>query len=301
MMNKTLIILDGNHLAHRAYHKFPNLKTFDGVNTSVVYGIPYIIESLIRKFAPDKAMIALDGGRSSFRKGLLPSYKEREQKLGFDKEDFYRQRDDAVRFLSCLGIDVVHQRGQEADDLITMVALRYYRRGWKVIIISGDKDFNQLIGEHDSGGIISVFNTGKGILIELSNAIEILGYHPNQCVDYLSLIGDHSDNIPGYPGIGEIRGIKFIQQFGSIRKYLKLNQQFGKLDNNKLKEVWQLNTKLIDLKYFYRKFLIKDEVPLKKGVFDEKLLGNLCHEFEMNSFLKPQFINTYKKLYGKGK
>jgi len=163
------------------------------------------------------------------------------------------------------------------------------------------KIFNQLIDIHESGGSISVFNTGKGILLELSNAKEVLGYEPNQCVDYLCLTGDHSDNIPGYPGIGEKRGLKFLEQYNSIRSYLSTCGQFGKMDNVLLKDIWKLNAKLIDLKYFYRKFFVKEDIPLKRGEFNDKVLGNLCHEFEMNSFLKPQFINTYKKLYGKSK
>jgi DNA polymerase-1 len=296
-MSKNLIILDGNHLAYRAYYKFPNLKTFDGVNTSVIYGIPYIVESLIRRFTPDKAIIAIDGGRSEFRKELLPSYKEREQKLGFDKEDFYRQRDSALDFMTALGVTVVGKKGYEADDLITMLCRRYTDAGWKVIIISGDKDFNQLIDDN-----ITVFNTGKGIMFDKDNLYKMVGYKPSQCVDYLCLTGDHSDNIPGYPGIGEKRGLKFLEENTSIRMFLSSTAQFGKMDKVKLKEIYTRNRKLVDLKYFYRQFLFKSMIPTHGIIgFSEEMLKKLCNEFETNSFLKPQFINTYKHLWERSK
>lgn len=293
-MSRKLIILDGNHLAYRAYYKFPNLKTLDGVNTSIVYGIPYIVESLIRKFIPDKAIITLDGGRSSFRQELLPEYKARDQKLGFDKEDFYRQRDDAMRFMDALGLKIAHKKGFEADDLIAMISRRYATQAWDIIIISGDKDFNQLISDS-----ISVFNTGRGILYDIDNLKEYVGYNPDQCVDYLCLTGDKSDGIPGYPGIGEKRGLNFLSQYGHINSYLESGQKFGKIDNEKLKEIWKRNKKIIDLKYFYRNFLMGIPIPYINDdtFFNERKLKRLCGEFETNSFLKVQFINTYHHLW----
>jgi len=289
-----LLILDGNHLAYRAYYKFPNLKTLDGVNTSVVYGIPYIVESLVRRFTPDKAIITIDGGRSKFRTDLLPTYKEREQKLGFDKEDFYRQRSDALDFMSAVGITTVGQIGYEADDLITMLCRRYTDAGFEILIISGDKDFNQLINDN-----VSVFNTGKGILYNNDNLKKYVGYIPTQCVDYICLTGDKSDNIPGYPGIGEKRGLKFLEEFGWVELFLSSDKKFGNIDKGKLKEIYKRNRKLVDLKYFYRQFLFKSLIPTHGIVIDfsEKTLLKLCKKFEMNSFLKPQFINTYKRLW----
>jgi DNA polymerase I len=294
MPNKTLIVLDGNHLAYRAYYKFPNLKTFDGVNTSIVYGIPYITESLIRRLSPDRAIIAIDGGRSEYRKSLLPSYKEREQKLGFNRQDFYRQRKDALDIMKTLGIQVVGKKGFEADDLIAMLCRRYTDAGWKVIILSADKDFNQLIGID-----VSVFNTGKGIMFTKENLYDQVGYEPCQCVDYLCLRGDKSDGIPGYPGMGEKKSKGFIKKFTSIRFFLHSPEIFGNVDKSKLKDIYTRNRHLIDLNYFYRKFLFKVPIPTENQIpeFSEIKLKKLCNIFETNSFLKPQFINTYKHLW----
>ncbi len=292
MTNRHLIILDGNHLAYRALYKFSNLRTLDGVKTGVIFGMPYVAESLIRRLGPTDVVIAFDGGRSKFRMDLLPTYKEREKKLGFDAEDFFRQKDVGRDIFMSLGIKIVWKRHFEADDLIYMVARRYASKGYDVTIVSGDKDFNQLLDDK-----IKIYNVGKGITYEAWNLKKELGYTPGQCVDYLSLCGDKSDNIPGYPGIGPKRAMDMLERFGSIREFLRSKESFGKLDKEELARIHRLNKKLIDIKFFYRKFLIKEAIPwLNPGKLDLKKFKQYCNEYEMGSFLKPQFINTFKKL-----
>lgn len=298
MRNKRLVIFDGNHLAYRAFYKFTNLKTLDGVRTGVVYGMPYVAESLIRKLSPDKVVVAFDGGRSKFRLGLLPDYKKRDKKLGFDAEDFYRQRDLAGEIFMALGLQIVWKKGYEADDLIAMVTRRYSNVEWDVVIISGDKDFNQLVMPNITGSHGEVSVHGKTKTITYRNCKKELGYTPEQCVDYLSLLGDKSDNIDGYPGMGPVKTTQLLEKYGSITEYLISGEKFGKIDNEELKRIWKLNKKLIDLKYFYRKFLIKEAIPLlnPNAKFDMDKVRLLCGENEINSFLKLQFIKTFKSL-----
>jgi len=294
MKNRKLVIFDGNHLAYRAYYKFTNLKTLNGVRTAVIYGMPYVAESLIRRLGPDEVVVVFDGGRSSFRMDLLPSYKARDQKLSFDKEDFFRQKDVGMKLFEALGLRVIWEKHFEADDLIAMVARRYAKRGWDIVIVSGDKDFNQLISNN-----ISVYNTSKSVIYTPSNLENEVGYTPEQTVDYLSLLGDKSDNIPGYPGIGPVKAIQLLREHGSINNFLRSKDTFGKVDKAKLQEIWRLNKKLIDLKYFYRKFLIKSKIPWLNPYyhgFDYEKLKILCGSYEINSFLRPQFIKTFKGL-----
>ena len=292
-MNKKLAIFDGNHLAYRAYYKFSNLKTLDGENTAIIYGMPYVAESLIRRLAPDKVVMVFDGGRSRYRKKLLPTYKERDQKLGFDKESFFKQKDIGRDILISLGVRVAYKRYWEADDIIAMIARRFWGDDWEIVIVSGDKDFNQLIKYN-----LSVYNVGKGILLHEFNLKEKVGYTPQQCVDYLCLTGDKSDNISGYPGIGEVRATKFLEQFGSINDFLNSNEKFSVIDKDKLKEIYQRNIELIDLKYYYRKHMIHEEIPWinPDSRIDMDQVRKLCNKYEINTFLKPQFINTFKNL-----
>ena len=277
-----------------------NLRTLDGVKTSVIYGMPYVAESLIRRLGPDEVVVVFDGGRSTFRMGLLPSYKDRDKKLGFDASDFHRMKDEGKKLFMALGLKVVHQKYMEADDLIAMIARRYSQKEWEVVIVSADKDFNQLIMPSVTGlhGAVSVFNVTKNKMLDDLNLKQLYGYSPEQTVDYLALTGDKSDRIDGYPGIGPTRATKMLEQYGSVKAFLKSGDKFGKVDNEKLREIWKRNKKLIDLKYFYRKFLMKGAIPYvnPNAEFDLKLLQSICGMYEINSFLKPQFINTFKNL-----
>lgn len=293
MKRNEILLLDGNHLAYRAYYKFANLRTIDGVKTSIIYGIPYICESLIRRFNPIGVALVFDGGHSKFRKTLLPDYKKRDKKLGWDGTDFYRQKDEAGRLMMSLGISVIQRKGYEADDLITLAA-QNFSKNHKVVIISGDKDFNQLISKN-----ISVYNVQKGIIYRKDNLKDYVGYSPKQCLDYLSLCGDKSDNIPGYPGIGPKRAMQILDKYGSVRKYLKSADQFGKIDNKKLTELMLLNRKLIGLIYFYRKFLKGTTLPYLSGglSMNEEALRKQCKIYEINSFMKPQFLKTYRDIH----
>lgn len=298
-MRNKIVIFDGNHLAYRAYYKFANLKTLDGVKTSIIYGMPYIAESLIRRLSPNEVAVVFDGGRSNFRMRLLPTYKAREKKLGFDVEDFRRQKDVGRDIFMSLGLSVAVKEHTEADDIIAMITRRFSVGEWDVIIVSGDKDFNQLITFPVKGinGEVTVYNTSKGRQFEYNTLEKEVGYRPEQCVDYLSLVGDKSDHIDGYPGIGPVKALLLLKKYGSIGGFLKSGDKFGKVNKVKLLEIWKRNKKLISLKYYYRKFLKREAIPwlYQEGINLDKF-KKLCGTYETNSFLKPQFINTFKNI-----
>ena len=199
-----IVIFDGNHLLHRAYHKFSNLRTIEGIKTSIIYGVVYVMESLIRRLDPTKVMVVFDGNKSSYRLGLLPDYKQRDKKLGFDAENFYFQRDEVIKILTHLGIQVIRGEDLEADDAIAMIIKRF-KSDNEIIIVSGDKDFNQLL---ENG--VSIYNSNKGMMLTDANLQSLVGYTPKQTVDYLTLLGDSSDKIPGYPGIGEKKALNLF-------------------------------------------------------------------------------------------
>ena len=295
-MLKRVLLVDGNHLIYRAFFKFQRLSTLDGVQTGIVYGGPYILESIIRKLGPDEVIITFDNKKSQFRLGLLPDYKKRDSKLGQNKEDFFRQRDTLIEIFISLGLRVYRPYGYEADDVIAYLNQQYYRKDWETIIASADKDFIQLINDKTL-----VYNVSKGILVDKWNCKKHYGYTPAQCVDYLSLLGDDSDKIPGYPGIGKKRAAKFLEQFGSVKAFLRSDKSFGKVDKEKLREIYNRNYKLINLMYFIRKELVPEEIiPINPTpTFNIKWLKELLAANEINSFLKPQFLKTYTYLHEK--
>jgi DNA polymerase-1 len=270
------------------------MRTLDGIKTAITYGAPYILESLIRKLGPDKVIIVFDSNRHKFRTDLHPEYKHRDPKLGFDKTDFFRQRDELIEIFSNLGLPIAKKDGFEADDIIYQIAQREQVNETEVVVVSGDKDFNQMVNK-----FIWVWNTSKDFKITHYNMKVKIGYTPEQCVDYLCLIGDDSDNIPGIRGIGEKKALEFLEKFSSIRNFLKQpDSKFGKLDKAVVRESYQLSRRLINLQLFYRKFLKKEKVTLyrdPKGI-NMPALRKLCAKNEINTFIKPDFIATFKSL-----
>lgn len=288
------MVVDGNHLCYRAHYKFANMKTLEGVSTSVVYGAPYILESVIRKIGPDKVIVVFDSNRHTFRTSLLPNYKQRDPKLGFDKTDFFRQRDELIDIFSYMGLPIVKKDGFEADDLIYQVIKAEQKGETEVVIVSGDKDFNQAVNKY-----VWIWNTQKDFKITHYNMESKIGYKPEQCIDYLCLLGDDSDHIKGVPGIGEKRAKDFLLQYSSIRNFLKSKDtKFGKLDKSLIRGVYQINRKLISLSIFYRKFLKGQPIPYIRRPKDLDIikLKRICARYEINTFIKPDFISTFNNL-----
>ena len=150
-MVETALIFDANNLMYRAYHRFNSFTDVSGRPTSVIYGVPFVVEAQVRKFQPDLVIAVFDGARSKHRLKICPDYKgSRVQKLDFDKEDFLRQKEEVMEGLYNLGVSVVHNPDQEADDMIySVVKLLQKQRVGTIIIISSDKDFNQLATTKD--------------------------------------------------------------------------------------------------------------------------------------------------------
>ena len=275
-----VMIIDGNNLLHRAYHKFSRMQA-NGKGTSMIYGFPFILRSLITHKGPDKVIVVFDSkGKSKHRLDLLPDYKERKQKLGFDKDDFVEQKHEVAGILIAMGIPVVIMDGEEADDLIYLVA-RKFRKENDILIVSSDKDFNQMVGDH-----VSIWNPIKKLEITRSNMLYKIGYNPKQCVDYLSMLGDKSDNIPGYHGMGEVKSKDFLKEYSSIKNYLQTGAQYKNIDNKKLEVIGKLNTKLISLKYYYKKYLMDKHVPYLMGMvnphINTKALGKYSKKYNIN-------------------
>jgi len=211
-----LFLIDGYALIYRAYFALISrpLTTTKGENTSAAYGFARFLLKTLREHGPDYLAVVLDAG-SSQRKVRYPEYKATREKMPTDLEASLpriRQLMDAFR------VPVITIPDHEADDVIGTLARQASAREVEAVIVSGDKDFYQLIGEN-----ISLLNPGRGgqALVEeewvdTSNASERLGVPPEHVVDYLALIGDSSDNVPGAPGIGPKTAIALIDQFGSV-------------------------------------------------------------------------------------
>ena len=289
-----VIIIDGQNVLHRAYHKFKNMTSKSGKPSSVVYGFPYIIGGIVRKFNPDAVIVPFDYGRNQHRLDALPDYKNREKRLDFDYEDFIDQSQKARKILKALGVPTIKIKGQEADDLIYMMVKEFTKKGYnEIIIVSSDKDFQQLVNKK-----VSIWNTTKNMLITHKNHVSVYGYTPKQSIDYLILDGDKSDKIPGYRGMGEKRIKAFLEEHSSIRKFLRSKKEHKGLDRVLLEEIYKRNRLLIDIKYFCRIHGDSINIKIKKGSkkIDHHYLSKIGNTYDINTFCADTFLKPFKKL-----
>ena len=219
-----LFLIDGYALIYRAFYAMiaRPLRTAKGENTSAALGVVNFLLRLREKYRPDYVAWINDAG-TSFREERFADYKSTREKLDQElQSDFDRSVKRICELLEAFGIPLIAVRGYEADDVIGTLAHAAANSGLQAVIVSGDKDFYQLVGPG-----IALLNPGRGgpaavdeVWVDESNAADRLGVPPSQVVDFLALVGDSSDNIPGVKGIGEKGAQKLLAEFGDLETML---------------------------------------------------------------------------------
>ncbi|AWV47970.1 DNA polymerase I [Mycobacterium leprae] len=210
-----LMLLDGNSLAFRAFYALPteNFKTRGGLTTNAVYGFTAMLINLLREEAPTHIAAAFDVSRKTFRSECYAGYKANRSSI---PAEFHGQIDITKEVLGALGITVFAEAGFEADDLIATLATQAENEGYRVLVVTGDRDALQLVSND-----VTVLYPRKGVS-ELTRftpeaVIEKYGVTPAQYPDLAALRGDPSDNLPGIPGVGEKTAAKWIVDYGSLQ------------------------------------------------------------------------------------
>jgi len=216
----TLYLVDGYALIYRAFFAMiaRPLTTRRGENTSAAWGVTNFLLRLLERRRPDYLAWVHDVGES-FRHRTYPEYKATREKLNAElQQDFDRSVERIEQILDAFRVSVVGVEGFEADDVIGTLATAASARGLQVVIVSGDKDFYQLIAPG-----IALLNPGRGgpaaveeHWVDQANAGERLGVPPERVVDYLALVGDTSDNVPGVKGVGEKTALELLKTFGDL-------------------------------------------------------------------------------------
>jgi len=219
-MSERLFLVDGYALIYRAFFAMiaRPLTTRRGENTSAAWGVTNFLLRLRAKHRPEYLGWVHDVGES-FRHQQYPAYKATREKLDEQlQQDFDRSVERIEQILAAFRVPVLGVEGYEADDVIGTLAERAARRELQTVIVSGDKDFYQLIGPH-----VALLNPGRGgpaaveeQWVDSSNASERLGVPPERVVDYLALVGDSSDNIPGVKGVGEKTALELLGAHGDL-------------------------------------------------------------------------------------
>lgn len=300
MKKRNIFIVDANNLTWAAFHSYRSL-THKGRSVAIIYGLPSMIKALLTFKSPDKIYLVWDGGHDENRVKALPDYKKRDKLDPKMYESFITQKAVVQELFYYLGVPQVVKAGMEADDYIYMMTRRIRKNKKNLItIVSGDKDFHQMLNPR-----VKIYRPTKKDEITHENCEQIFGYTPSQCVDYLSLVGDKSDNIPGYPKIGDKKAKEILSAYGHIPKALSELQE-GKAINPKfitykeLKRVYIQGLKLISLSYHYNKHLRTDKVSFYKNESKPKpnkeKFFEVCQNYNMKKLLNEPFFKAFKQL-----
>jgi DNA polymerase-1 len=227
----TMLLIDGHSMAFRAFFALPaeNFRTQTGQATNAVYGFTAMLINLLRDEQPTYVGAAFDVSRKTFRAEMFPEYKAQRSTT---PDDFRGQVDVTKDVLGALGIPVMAEEGYEADDVIATMATRAQAEGFKVLIVTGDRDALQLVNEN-----VTVLYPRRGVS-DLTRftpdaVAEKYGLTPAQYPDFAALRGDPSDNLPGIPGVGEKTATKWIQQFGTLENLVaNVDQVRGKVGDS---------------------------------------------------------------------
>ncbi|GFN22454.1 DNA polymerase I [Thermanaeromonas sp. C210] len=228
-MRGKLLLVDGNSVAHRAFHALPLLSNSAGAFTNAVYGFTLMLQKALEEAGPDYVAVAFDHGRVTFRTELLATYKGHRPETAVELRPQFAL---IKKLLQAWRIATYECEGFEADDLIGTLARQAENKGLACLILTGDRDALQLVSEKTK-----VMLMRRGISqVEVYDLLAVraqYGLEPPQLIDVKALMGDASDNIPGVPGIGEKTAVQLVQQFGDLETVLA---RAGEIKRRKMAE-----------------------------------------------------------------
>lgn len=222
-----LLIVDGHAYAYRAFHAIRELRAPDGSPTNAIYGFIKMLEKMRGALQPKYLIVVWDGGLSAARMKALPGYKAQRPEM---PGELRPQLNEISNWLTAAGIAEFCGDGVEADDYIGCLARQAERAGYQVVIASSDKDFMQLVS--DQVGLLNP-NDKTGAVWGAQEVVAKTGVKPEMIVDWLALMGDAVDNIPGVPGVGPKTAAALLNQFGTIDEMFR---RLGEVKSDKTRE-----------------------------------------------------------------
>ncbi|MDW3681950.1 DNA polymerase I [Cupriavidus sp. CV2] len=205
---KTLLLVDGSSYLYRAYHALPDLRNGEGLPTGAIYGMINMLRKLRSDFPAEYSACVFDAKGKTFRDDLYPAYKEHRPSM---PEDLAKQIEPIHEAVRALGWPIVVVEGVEADDVIGTLARQATAEGMRTVVSTGDKDLAQLVDDH-----VTLVNTMSGEVLDPPGVVSKFGVPPDRIVDYLSLIGDAVDNVPGVPKVGPKTAVKWLTEYGTL-------------------------------------------------------------------------------------
>lgn len=280
-----LILVDGSSYLFRAYHAPPHLTNSKGEATGAIYGVVNMLKSLLKQYQPTQMAVVFDAKGPTFRNEMYSEYKAHRPPM---PDDLRSQIEPLHKIIQAMGLPLLCISGVEADDVIGTLARQASAAGRHTLISTGDKDMAQLVDQH-----VTLINTMTNTLLDPESVKEKFGVAPELIIDYLALMGDKVDNIPGLPGVGEKTAAALLQGLGSIEQ---IYQQLDQVATLSFRGAKTMPAKLAEhkeqLTLSYQLATIKCDVALPyqladltiKSV-DRQLLAELYRECEFKRWL----------------
>ena len=273
-----LILVDGSSYLYRAFHALPPLTTSKGQPTGAIKGVLSMLQKMIKDYQPQHMAVVFDAKGKTFRDDLFPEYKAQRPPMPDDLRAQIEPLHDAIR---AMGLPLLIIDGVEADDVIGTLCMQATQQGIDVLVSTGDKDMAQLVNDH-----ITLINTMTDTKMDRDGVIEKFGIPPERIIDYLTLVGDSVDNIPGVPKCGPKTAVKWLQEFGSLDDIIDNADKIkGKVGEN-LKESLSylpLSRQLATIKLDVE--LEQQPADLVIGAADKEKLFELYKELEFKSWI----------------
>jgi DNA polymerase-1 len=203
-----LVLIDGSSYLYRAFYALPPLTNSKGVPTGAVYGVLNMLSKFVREYTPPHIGVVFDAPGKTFRDEIFAEYKAHRPPM---PDDLRSQTEPLLAAVEALGLPVLRIDGVEADDVIGTLACRAAAAGQSVLISTGDKDMAQLVNDH-----ITLINTMSGTVLDRAGVKNKFDVYPEQIIDYLALVGDSSDNIPGIEKVGPKTAAKWLNSYSTL-------------------------------------------------------------------------------------
>ena len=205
-----LILIDGSSYLYRAFHAYPGTMSNGEIPTNAVYGVVNMLRSMMRQFASERIAVVFDAKGKTFRDDMYAEYKANRPPM---PDDLRCQIEPLHNVIRAMGLPLICVPGVEADDVIGTLAYQASQKGMPVLISTGDKDMAQLVDDN-----ITLINTMTNVVMDREGVVEKFGIPPELIIDYLALMGDKVDNIPGVPGVGDKTATALLQGIGGLTK-----------------------------------------------------------------------------------
>ena len=244
MSEHTMVLIDGSYYLFRAYHAIRDLTNAEGEPTNAIYGVINMMQKHLTEGGPDYFAIIFDAKGKTFRNDLYADYKANRPPM---PDDLVCQIQPLHNLIRAMGVPLLMVDGVEADDVIATLSRQAANKGIKTVVSTGDKDLAQMVNDH-----IHLINTMSDVYLDPAGVKEKFGIPPEQIIDYLSLMGDTADNVPGVPKVGPKTAVKWLNQYGSLDAVIAhANDIKGKVGENLREFLPQLplSRELVTLKY----------------------------------------------------